>query len=1217
MKNRFFYILLFLFFGITILKAEKGRLITPNDGLSNSHINQIYQDSKGYIWIATENGLNKFNGYDFEVYLAIPDDTTSIKVNFVTYVFEDSRGLFWVSTLNGLLQFDRTNNIFLQWKMEELGGNYKDSRAGYILEDRNNNLWISFHGEGVVMLDAITLSAVLIQGPNDEIANKTINCMYEDHHGHLWFGTEDHGVFVFNPTNNTIKHFHTDPFDPTSLNSNKIFSICENANGEIWIGTLGGGINIFDEQSQSFKAIKSDGDYTENLIYSLLLDNNQTFWAGTDGAGLFSFDIEGNKSIYWEDVSSIIDLRSLKVHALFQDRQGNIWAGLFQKGVLLISATGRHFQNIGFNPFDDTKSIGTQCVISIIEDYQGNVWAGTDGDGLYRINTSGNVDHFSTHNTPGLRGSVITALFEDKEHNIWIGTYLHGLFRYNIKDAKIDMHFQRSATGNGLNYNHVTSFLQDDDGNIWIATMGGGVSLLDMKTFQFQHYLNVQDSSKDKISGNWVFDIYMDTEKTIWAATSDGLNCYNPEKNLFDPFALTGQVQAKSHLLFSIQEDRKGNIWIGSFHGLHRIDKRSGLSRVITTKNGLPDNMVTGIEEDINNVLWVSTGRGLSRYNPETEEFINFLAEDGIQSNEFRRRSHFKGKNDKMYFGGIKGITTFIPSTISVEYNLLELVFTDLYVNNELVRAGQSDILTNSLDETTTIKLKYNQNNFTFHFAALEYGMPHRVEYFAQMETFDPHPRQVKSNIRSVTYTNMNPGKYVFKVQATIDGVNILHKEMEVIILPPWWMSTVLKIIYGLIVVVLLFFVFNFLSYRKLQQYHKQLEEIVEERTSELISAKEKAEESDMLKSAFLANMSHEIRTPLHGIVGFLKFLNKEDIAPEEKDEYIDIIKSNSIQLQRIIDDIIDVSKIEAKLMTIMPIPIDLNKLMNEMFLFFKSYLLSYKKENIELILDTHGFIDDSLIYADALRLQQVLNNLISNAVKFTEKGYIRFGYRKSEPDMLEFVVEDSGIGIPADQLEVIFERFRQAEFNKLLSRQYGGSGLGLTISRSLVQLKGGELWVQSTEGIGSTFYFNISYLPIAPEELNFFKSKKSKTDITKPIHEKSVLLVEPNQMKSKYYEKLIFAAGANLIKAENFHQCQDILAQLTNINVVFINASIVDTEDIYAYCKTLKERHKFHIVIIMSNKDRKNKHFIFSNISDTILQTPVGYTDILKIISA
>ncbi len=333
----------------------------------------------------------------------------------------------------------------------------------------------------------------------------------------------------------------------------------------------------------------------------------------------------------------------------------------------------------------------------------------------------------------------------------------------------------------------------------------------------------------------------------------------------------------------------------------------------------------------------------------------------------------------------------------------------------------------------------------------------------------------------------------------------------------------------------------------------------------ELIRAKEKAEESDKLKSAFLANMSHEIRTPLNGIVGFLNFLNSDNLSPMRRQEYINVINNSSAQLVKLIDDIIDVAKIEAKQMSMRPVPLHVNELMGELQVFFETYLHANNKDRIMLILDDSGFIDHCVTYADPMRLRQVLNNLIGNAVKFTEKGFIRIAYRQSAPNRLEFVVEDSGIGLDPSQREIIFERFRQAELGN--SRQYGGTGLGLTISRSLVQMMGGEMWVESAEGVGSTFYFSISYLPVASEDEHLFNELSDKMlSADRIFNDKTILVVEPEVLKYKYYEQMLSISGASVIQAESLQQWIDFITQTNHIDAVVADASVfnnVDSDDI------------------------------------------------------
>ena len=402
---------------------------------------------------------------------------------------------------------------------------------------------------------------------------------------------------------------------------------------------------------------------------------------------------------------------------------------------------------------------------------------------------------------------------------------------------------------------------------------------------------------------------------------------------------------------------------------------------------------------------------------------------------------------------------------------------------------------------------------------------------------------------------------------------------------------------------------------KELDNYRTRLENMVEQRTKELMLAKEKAEESDKLKTAFLANMSHEIRTPLNGIVGFLRFIDSNDLSPERRHEYTNIVINSSMQLAKIIDDIIDVSKIEANQMSILPAPVNLNEMMNELWVFFETYLQSQNKKHVELILDDSGFIDNCVVYMDPTRLRQILTNLIGNAVKFTEKGYIRFGYRKSAPDFLEFAVEDSGVGLRDDQQEVVFERFRQAEMNN--PNKYGGTGLGLTISRNLVEMKGGKMWVESSEGKGASFFFTISYLPVSPLDVELFRETTDNNPPDgKPFTGKSILFLEPISIKYKYYQKLISATGASVTCAKSMQQWEEMVQTDNPFDIVIAEASLFDYEDFNNISRIKNVRPDLPIVLVVSDKKReKYIRLVRNKLCNAAIEVPVVYGDILKIL--
>jgi PAS domain S-box-containing protein len=396
------------------------------------------------------------------------------------------------------------------------------------------------------------------------------------------------------------------------------------------------------------------------------------------------------------------------------------------------------------------------------------------------------------------------------------------------------------------------------------------------------------------------------------------------------------------------------------------------------------------------------------------------------------------------------------------------------------------------------------------------------------------------------------------------------------------------------------------------------IRDITERKKSELelIQAKEKAEESDKLKSSFLANMSHEIRTPINGIIGFLNFIGDDNLSPQRRHEYITIINNSSTQLVKLIDDIIDIAKIEAKQMKIQPVPFKLNDFMYELRMFFETYLYSNHKEKIAMTLDDSMFIENCTIFVDPVRLRQVLSNLIGNAIKFTEKGYICFGYKQTAPDKLDFFVEDTGCGLPQDQLEVIFERFRQADLNN--NRKYGGTGLGLAISKSFVQMMGGEISVQSELNAGSTFFFNISYIPVGPEEAKIFEEQAVREPVPNP--DRVVLLVEADLMKSKYYENLLLKTDVSVLKAADLRQWVDNLNH-SHFDLVLVDYSVFKNENVHVsdtsneWLNQIKSIRKgLPLVLIVSEKDT-DYHPLKQNARITeILTEPVSIHSIQRI---
>ena len=1173
--NRIFYsFILICFFAWlypSTVVAERAQILTPDNGLSNSHITQIYQDSKGYIWIATENGLNKFDGYSFTVYSEQKNDSTSLKGNFVYSILEDSRGIFWVGTMSGLYQYDRKTDSFHPFRIESETPFYLD-RVIWILEDKKGNIWLSYPGNGIICLDAKTLKPTFYNSDNSKIADNNINCAYEDSFGKLWLGTSDNGLYVLDTNTHSVNHYFTGLSDPSGLNNNMILSICEDMQGRLLVGTMGGGVNVFDRATQTFKQVMKGNSQTENMIYSLCIDKTGNYWLGTDGAGVIRYDEKENKLSELDYVSNVYDLSKAKVHYIFEDRQGNMWVGLYQKGILFIPATGKIFRNYGFNPFHPEQSIGMDCVISIIEDSYGDVWVGTDGDGVYRINNSNqDISHFSTTTQPQIPGNAITALFEDKDKNIWFGTYVNGMFRYNRKTNQFDSFSP---------YNHVTTFVQDKNGIFWIGMNGGGICRFDMDKKTVKQYLYKGNLDwKNQLPSNWVYSMLMNETGKIWIGTSNGISLFDPEKETFTDFSLSNNSQ-NDNLIYTLNSDHSGNIWAGSFFGLYRIDAKTQKIKHLTTADGLPDNMINGIEEDGNHFLWLSTGKGLCRYNPETGDILNLYVEDGIQSNEFRRGSHFKGKNGRMYFGGINGLTTFYPSDLTYKNTLLRLAFSNLRIYNTLVPVGKLGVLTKTLDESESIRLKYNQRDFTFTFAALEYGMPQRVQYYTQMENFNTQWRLVNMPDRSVTYTNLNPGKYEFKVKATLDGTHFLERQIQVIIDPPFWLSGWAKIIYAFLILALIVATYFYLSYRIKQR--------------QMLLEQEQQKELSESKLQFFTDVSHEIRTPLSLIISPIEKL-MTDKTNEKNLPVYKIIYQNAVRILRLINQLMDLRAVENGKLKLRLEKASLEEFIRKIMDSFDE-LAKTKQIDFEMIVEKTL----PMIYMDKDCLDKIIFNLLSNAFKFTPQNGCITVYLGTQDNEAEIRVEDTGCGIEKEKQALIFDRFYQVPDSKTNTRM--GTGIGLHLTKMMVELHKGSIQVDSEPDQGSTFTVRLPldksvYSPenfgiesgespatMFQPSINVLDMEKdftdAKEDIKKDKRLHSILIVE-DDMAIRNYIRTEFSSKYKIYSANNGKE--GLNQALKFLPDVIISDILMPEMDGLALCRVLKTNDKTsHIPIIL-----------------------------------
>ncbi len=591
------------------------------------------------------------------------------------------------------------------------------------------------------------------------------------------------------------------------------------------------------------------------------------------------------------------------------------------------------------------------------------------------------------------------------------------------------------------------------------------------ETGQFTHFQH-DPADPQSLSNNQVTCIVEDRAGMLWVGTSQGLNQFNPETEIFtryqhDPKDPDSLVQDS---VFSIFEDSNGDLWIGTSGGLDRFDRASGQFTHYSMQDGLPSETIYGIlEENVSTGgkggdLWISTANGLSRFDPQTETFRNYSVNDGLQSNSFLGFSAYAQSPDgEMFFGGTGGFNAFYPDQIKDNANIPPVVITDFQLANKPVLIGGDSVLQESILETDQLVLSYQDNVFSLEFAALNYRSPEQNSYKYKMEGFEQDWHEVDSSRRFATYTNLDPGEYVFRVIASNnDGVwNEEGASMAITVTPPWWETTEFRMAMVLLGIGLLVGAFNW-RVRSIEARSRELEKTVQERTRELQAA-------NQAKSMFLASMSHELRTPLNAILGFSRLMARDPAVTTQQEEMLDVIDRSGEHLLSMVDDVLSLSRIEAGRVELKEEAFDVEQLLQDIGWMFKSRA---EGKGLQFNLELEAELPPHL-RGDAGKLRQVLINLLGNAVKFTEAGEVWLRARSltvagdAGTVMLQLEVEDTGPGIPSDQLDSVFDAFLQAES---AGNSGGGAGLGLTISKSLVAMMGGEIALESKVGRGALF---------------------------------------------------------------------------------------------------------------------------------------------------
>ena len=818
------------------------------DGLSQISVNGIAQDVNGFIWFATQDGLNKYDGYQITTYRHQPSDPNSIINNHIHSIFKDSKHNLWIGSYGGLSKYEPKTDNFTHYNSPSL--NDSDGKVGYIqslFEDSDGELWLSSN-MGLYRY-SIDTNTYILYLPDDNKPNSVIHSeiksIAEDSIGNIWIGTTI-GVSKYNKRNNTFTNYQHSPENPHSLSNNFVLKIYKDSQNNLWFGTFGGGLDRYDNDTSKFVHHRTNtqnkNSLGNNYIRTILEDSAGMLWLGTNN-GLYAFD--SSKLIFQRFRHSVNDRHSLShdvIYSLFQDKDGSLWAGTLGGGVNLFRPSTNVFKHYKSNP-NNPESLNANMVYAIYDDDE-YVWVGTSGGGLNKLNkTTGKFSNFTEPETSvGLGLNKVNYIIKASEAELWLSTNSDGLLKYNKNTGNITQYKHHPDDRNSLSNNRARGLAIDKEGNLWIGTAGGGLNKLDPISGQFTHFMPDTDNP-NSISTNFIRCLLYDSKGRLWTGSyGQGLNRFDFDTETFINFNKDSVKEPilSNKFIRSIFEDKSGNIWVLTNGGIIKYDESKGSFHSYTTTDGLPSNVVYGALEDQKNNLWLSTNNGLSKFNPQNITFENYTKEEGIQENEFNTGSFFKNKTGEMYFGGINGFTLFHPDKIKKDKTIPTVSFTNLLLYNDAIAIGESERFSSHISSTNALNFAHNDDVITFEFSALSYSQANNISYRYQLQGFSDNWIETDHNHRRATFTNLSKGDYILKVKASNRNGSWGEEttDLRITIAAAYWETTWFR---GLLLAIgfIVFVIAIQWREKALNNQNLVLDIMVKERTKELESSQE------------------------------------------------------------------------------------------------------------------------------------------------------------------------------------------------------------------------------------------------------------------------------------------------------------------------------------------------------------------------------------------
>lgn len=1043
--------------------------ITSEDGLSVNGVTKILQDSKGFLWFGTYNGLHRYDGYNFKIFLPEPSNPKSISSHSILSLYEDFTGDIWVGTADGLNKFDWKTEQFHRYKnnpedLHSLSYNHVYS----VFEDKSRTLWVGTL-EGLNKYNREKDNFTVLENiyiDLDGRASNSVTCINEDNKGNIWLGTWN-GIINIQKDGKLIRHFLSDEKNHRTIGHREISVIYEDNSDNVWIGTNGKGLEMYNPKTGIFTRYRTKpnnpNSISNDYVNTIYQDKLNTLWIGTKN-GLNKFDSKENKftRIFHDQLVSY-SLINNDVLSIAEDKTGIIWIGT-AGGISKLHLATNNFMSYQKNSRNPRKSLSDERVNNFYMDSRDNLWICTKA-GLDKISAEGKkITHYNNNplNKNSLSYNYVKTVIEDHRGIIWIGTDGGGLNRYNPETDKYKIYRYNTDNPNSISNDGITSIYEDRNNNLWVGTYWG-LNRFDRKTEKFFWYL-AEPPKPNALLNNLIWVIYEDSKGMIWLGTDGGgVSMFNPKTEIFKNFIVDSSStnHISGNIVISILETREGMMWFGTHEGLNSFNRKTGRFKVYDKSSGLLSPIINSIEEDDRGNLWIGTDKSLTKFNTKNEKFTNYTHRNGLRGVEFSPGASLKSSDGRLFFGCSKGLIFFEPDSVKDEHFVAPVVITDFKIYNQSVPISPDGILTRSIVDAKSLNIPFSSDVITFDFALLDYFNVKKNRFSYKLAGFDNKWNDVGGR-NNATYTNLPPGQYTFLVKASSEGVKS-EKEasLAIIIIPAYYQTWWFRVLASLGILLTVVLVFTGKT-KKITEQNKILENRVAERTEDLdknikdlsqeIIERKKAEEKVQAsleeKEVLLKEIHHRVKNNLQ-VISSLLYLNSRKIEDSEslnvfKDSQ-NRIKSIALVHERLYQSK-DLGKIDFKDYV--------QRLTGDLF---RSFAVNPAMIKLEINIEHESINIDT-----AVPCGLIINELISNSLKYAfysyeklhKEGLIKVHFGRNGNNELTLAVSDNGVGMP--------EGFTE---KKSLS-------LGLQLVDTLVTQLEGNLEIDLSSGTAFTIKF-------------------------------------------------------------------------------------------------------------------------------------------------